>query len=101
MLSGWCKAYRFVQYERRPVDIQAIAIGEILRRITAKYLYCQPQDVSPTSCPIQLGVGARCGMESVIYLGRFELEVADSAYVLFQVDFCNAFNNISQRHFVN
>ena len=51
--------------------------------------------------PIQLGVGARCGMESIIHSVRLELEVADSDYVLFQVDFRNAFNNISRRHFLD
>ena len=83
------------------VDIRPIAIGEMLRRIAAKYL-CQGnqkeilQHLTPTN---QLGVGARCGIESIIHTVRLEMEFADSDFVLFQVDFKNAFNNISRRHF--
>ena len=40
-------------------------------------------------------------MESIIHSVRLELKVADSDYVLFQVDFRRAFNNISQRHFLD
>ena len=85
-----------------PVDIRPIAIGEILRRITAKYLCLVNRKMFLQHlAPIQLGVGARCGMESIIHSVRLELEVADSDYVLFQVDFRNAFNNISRRHFLD
>ena len=85
------------------VDIRPIAIGEMLRRIAAKYL-CRVnrkeflQYLTPTN---QLGVGARCGIESIIHAVRLEMEFADSDFVLFQVDFKNAFNNISRRHFLD
>jgi len=68
------------------VNFQTIAIGEMLRRIAAKYL-CRVnrkeflQYLTPTN---QLGVGARCGIESIIHAVRLEMEFADSDFVLFQ-----------------
>ena len=49
----------------------------------------------------QLGVGARCGIGSIIHAVQLEMECANSDFVLFQVDFKNAFNNISRRQFLN
>ena len=59
------------------VDIRPIAIGEMLRRIAAKYL-CRVnrkeflQYLTPTN---QLGVGARCGIESIIHAVCLEIQI--------------------------
>ena len=77
------------------VDIRPIAIGEILRRVAAKYLCLINRKafldyLTPTH---QLGLGARCSIESIIHAVCLEIECANSDFVLFQVDFKNAFNN--------
>jgi len=66
------------------VDIRPIAIGEILRRVAAKYLCLINRKafldyLTPTH---QLGVGARCGIESIrTHTVHFEIEYANSDFV--------------------
>ena len=76
--------------------IRPIAVGNILRRLTAKTIARRVQERAATIlAPHQLGVGVHNGCESILHTVRKVLE-SDSSLFCLQADFQNAFNLVSR-----
>ena len=79
--------------------VRPIAIGEVLRRLTAKCLMQTAQeDARRMLWPTQLGVGVKSGAEIAIHTVRAWTLRSRSVQgkVLVKLDFANAFNRISR-----
>lgn len=80
-------------------DVRPIAVGETLRRLTAK---CLCADVRRPAqewlCPLQVGVATRHGTEAVVHAARqwVQRHAGQSDFVLLKVDFANAFNTLDR-----
>ncbi len=74
-----------------------IAVGEVLRRLTSKYLsYSSRSTVTSTLIPLQLWVGVKGGCEAIIHATSHLLSsTSNKPWGLF-LDFSNAFNCISR-----
>ena len=76
-------------------DVRPIAVGEVLRRLTAK---CLCSDVRNSArdllCPLQVGVGT----EAVVHTARHwaQRHAGQAEHVLLQIDFSNAFNTVDR-----
>ena len=76
--------------------IRPIAVGNILRRLTAKTIARKVQErAASLLAPHQLGVGVQNGCEAILHTVRKVLESDPSLFCL-QVDFQNAFNLVSR-----
>ena len=76
--------------------IRPIAVGNILRRLTAKTIARRVQErAASLLAPHQLGVGVKNGCEAILHTVRKVLESDPSLFCL-QVDFQNAFNLVSR-----
>ena len=76
--------------------IRPIAVGNILRRLTAKTIARRVQErAASLLAPHQLGVGVQNGCEAILHTVRKVLESDPSLYCL-QADFQNAFNLVSR-----
>ena len=76
--------------------IRPIAVGNILRRLTAKCIAKKVQEkAAGLLAPHQLGVGVRGGCEAILHTVRGVLE-ADPSLLCLQADFQNAFNLVSR-----
>ena len=75
-----------------------IAVGEVLRRLTSKCLAIVSRSLAFTYLtPLQLGVGVRGGCEAIVHAvsSLMSSSPSSSCWTL-QLDFSNAFNNISR-----
>ena len=94
----FCNA-RIIALAKRPSGVRPIAVGEVLRRLTAKLLLKQHLDeVLPHLHPWQVGVGVRGGSESVIHDIRAWADTATPGDGVLGIDFRNAFNEIDRGH---
>ena len=76
--------------------IRPIAVGNILRRLTAKTIARRVQErAASLLAPHQLGVGVKNGCEAILHTVRKVLKSDPSLFCL-QVDFQNAFNLVSR-----
>ena len=77
-----------------------IAVGESLRRLTAKCVTRKATaDAKDSLAPHQLGVGVKGGAEAIIHAVNavfHDNNIADEEKWVLQVDFSNAFNGISR-----
>ena len=77
-----------------------IAVGESLRRLTAKCVTRKAtNDAKESLAPHQLGVGVKGGAEAIIHAVNavfHDDNIADEEKWVLQVDFSNAFNGISR-----
>ena len=80
-------------------DVRPIAVGEVLRRLTAK---CLCSDVRNSArdllCPLQVGVATRNGTEAVVHTARHwaQRHAGQAEQVLLKIDFSNAFNTVDR-----
>ena len=80
-------------------DVRPIALGEVLRRLTAK---CLCSDVRNSArdllCPLQVGVATRNGTEAVVHTARHwaQRHAGQAEQVLLKIDFSNAFNTVDR-----
>ena len=80
-------------------DVRPIALGEVLRRLTAK---CLCSDVRNSArdllCPLQVGVATRHGTEAVVHTARHwaQRHAGQAEQVLLKIDFSNAFNTVDR-----
>ena len=85
--------------------VRPIAIGNTLRRLTAKAAaYCVKDILKAKLFPFQLGVSVSGGAEAIVHSARSycksKMESPDSIALL-KIDFENAFNTIRQDTFLN
>ena len=80
-------------------DVRPIAVGETLRRLTAKCL-CNDVRVPARDflCPLQVGVATRHGTEAVVHTARqwVQRHAGIPDQVLLKIDFSNAFNTVDR-----
>ena len=80
-------------------DVRPIAVGEVLRRLTAT---CLCSDVRNSArdllCPLQVGVATRNGTEAVVHTARHwaQRHAGQAEQVLLKIDFSNAFNTVDR-----
>lgn len=78
-------------------DIRPIAVGNIIRRLTAKcFSYALTEKAARIFCPHQMGVAVRGGMEALIHTVRQVVEEEEDDLMLLQLDFLNAFNHVDR-----
>ena len=93
---------RLVALVKKDGDLRPIAVGDILRRLTARLMLplCRSQVVAHLSANQQVGVGVKGGLEAACHTARrvrhawAQSGVRGNAFVKF--DFSNAFNNASR-----
>ena len=87
-----------------PPDIRPIAVGEVLRRLTAKCMcVILKEKAADFFQPLQLGVACRAGSEKIVHgLRRCVQEHwGDEDFVVFKIDMQNAFNSISRQALID
>ena len=87
---------------RKNGGLRPIAVGEVLRCLTSKYLSRHAHhDAFQYLTPHQVGVGVKVGHESIVHSVSYILEdsnvPAKDKWTLL-IDFSNGFNSISRRH---
>ena len=91
-------ASRLVALPKGVNDVRPIAIGEVLRRITAKAICSEKQtDFQSFFCPIQHGVATEGGVETIVHHVQALIE-QHPEWVILKSDVKNAFNSISRQH---
>jgi hypothetical protein len=75
--------------------IRPIAMGDVFRRMTSSLIQRHFQSqINNIMLPLQLGIGASCGVEKIFHLSQAYLESQQGDIVL--LDFQNAFNTVSR-----
>ena len=80
-------------------DVRPIAVGETLRRLTAKCLcYDVREPAKEWLCPLQVGVATRNGTEAIVHTVRrwVQRHAGQPDHVLLKIDFSNAFNTVDR-----
>ena len=80
-------------------DVRPIAVGETLRRLTAKCLCADVREPAEAWLgPLQVGVGARHSAEAVVHAARqwVQRHAGQREQVLLKIDFSNAFNTVDR-----
>ena len=95
-VSGLLSGSRLIALPKTGGDIRPIAIGECLRRVTAKVICRQKKESFATYFePIQHGVAVEGGTERLVHHVNLLLESHDD-WVLLKSDIKNAFNSIER-----
>ena len=90
-------AARLIALPKKPNGVRPIAVGETLRRLSAKLLVMKFQpEAAEALLPLQVGVGIPGATEAVIHKVREWMRSAPPDHALLQVDFANAFNTIDR-----
>ncbi|XP_055351591.1 uncharacterized protein LOC129597910 [Paramacrobiotus metropolitanus] len=89
---------KLIALRKKEGGLRPIAIGMILRRLTAKIICTRLKDRSAAILsPQQLGVNVRGGAEAIVHATRKFLEsTGDTTKVVLKVDLKNAFNTLSR-----
>jgi hypothetical protein len=75
--------------------IRPIAMGDVFRRMTSSLLQRHYQaSINTLMLPLQLGIGASCGVEKIFHLAQAYLQSQNGDIVI--IDFQNAFNSVSR-----
>ena len=81
-------------------SIRPIAVGEVLRRLIAKFLAKEAKlEAKELLQSLQLGLGVKGGAEAIIHSTKTSYEkilTSTSSSGILQIDFCNAFNSITR-----
>jgi len=80
-------------------DLRAIAVGEVLRRLTAKCLCSALREAAHRALgPLQVGVAAKFGADTVVHTARqwVQRHAGHVDKVFLKVDFHNAFNTVDR-----
>lgn len=80
-------------------DVRPIAVGETLRRLTAKCLCADVREPAEAWLgSLQVGVGARHSAEAVVHAARqwVQRHAGQREQVLLKIDFSNAFNTVDR-----
>ena len=89
---------RLIALPKASGDVRPIAIGEVLRQVTAKAICCQlKKSLSAFFAPIQHGVATDNGSELVVNHIRLLLEF-NKDWTILKTDVKNAFNSIRRSH---
>ena len=93
----WFYGASLTALKKKDGGIRPIAVGNVLRRLTAK-LACQYVQSTANDIfqPIQLGCGTRGGAEAAIHGIRHHMSSPRSQEILVKLDFKNAFNSIDR-----
>ena len=79
-------------------DIRPIAVGEALRRITARIICLQKKEsFAEFFSPIQFGVSTKCGSELIAHHISLSLQ-NNPEWIVLKTDVRNAFNSVSRCH---
>jgi hypothetical protein len=79
--------------------IRPIAVGETIRRVACKCVMRQVEpELSSLLVPLQLGCGARAGLDAAIHSTRDKLYSDVESGIFLKLDFRNAFNTIRRDH---
>jgi len=82
-------------FKKKTGGLRPIAVGETLRRLTAKCAAGQvAQAAAAYLAPKQLGVGVPSGVEAAVHSAHVALHDARPGTVMLKLDFINAFNSI-------
>jgi hypothetical protein len=88
---------RLIPLEKPDGGIRPIAIGDVLRRLSARILLRHCRDaIDEHFAPHQVGVGLRCGAEAVVR-SAVAFSEANRGHARIQLDFKNAFNRMCRR----
>jgi len=102
-LAPFLAGARLVPLQKKDNGIRPIAIGSTWRRLAAKLLVHSFQSAFCDFFePLQLGVGSKQGSEAIVHATQrlVDLNSAVDDFVIFQVDFKNAFNLVDRSRFI-
>ena len=85
-------------FNKKGGGIRPIAVGNTLRRLSAKCATRSVCNFSEVFAPAQLGFGVRGGAEAAAHAGRSFARTAGTGDVLLKLDFKNAFNSMRRDH---
>ena len=93
-VSSFLAGARLLALGKPAGGVRPIAIGDTIRRLTAKLLVVRYQRaaVEARLLPLQVGVGLPGGAELIIHKARHWFQFAAPGEALLQLDFSNAFN---------
>ena len=93
-------ASRLIAIPKPNGDVRPIAIGEALRRLTAKSICAQKKDsFAQFFSPLQHGVATKGGAELLVHQVQLLLE-ENKDWIVLKSDVRNAFNSVSRSHFL-
>ena len=93
-------AARLIALEKSNGDVRPIAVGDSLRRLTARAICIQEKDsMCELFDPIQYGVATPGGLDLVVHQVQVGLE-AHPDWGLWKGDLKNAFNSVSRQRFI-
>ena len=94
-------ASRLIAIPKPNGDVRPIAIGEALRRLTAKSICVQKKDsFIQLFSPLQHGVATKGGTELLVHQVQLLLE-ENKDWIVLKSDMRNAFNSVSRSHLLN
>lgn len=86
---------RLVAIKKKGGGIRPIAIGDTLRRLTAKCITSLVKDhISSIVSPSQLGCGVKFGIEAAVHSCRLAIDQCCEESAMAKLDFANAFNSV-------
>ena len=94
---------RLVALDTSCGSYRPIAVGEVLRRLAAKYLCFSCKQIAGAYFgPVQLGVGIPGGVEAAIHAARLVLtdNISAPGFGLLKIDLKNAFNEVDRSTFL-
>jgi hypothetical protein len=99
-----CSANLFAANKKEAGSYRPIAVGEVLRRLTAKCLaFAHAPNLASHLNPHQLGVGTKSGCEAVLHATQAllsDVQIPDGSKWILQVDYTNAFNTMDRSHII-
>jgi len=110
MASGKCPASvqpffcgaNLIALEKKGGGARPIAVGSILRRLTAKCVMDSiASEATSFLSPFQVGVGVPGGGEAIPHLLRNLHRIQGDDFLLLKVDFENAFNMVQRKAFID
>jgi hypothetical protein len=97
-----CSANLFAANKKEAGSFRPIAVGEVLRRLTAKCLaFVLAPLLAPHLKPHQLGVGTKSGCKAILHATQSLLNdttIPSNKKWILQVDYVNAFNCMDRTH---
>ena len=97
-VSKLLSASKLIALPKKNSDIRPIAVGESLRRLTAKAICLQNKEsFASFLSPLQHGVSMKGGSECLVHHIQLLLE-SNPGWVILGLDVKNAFNSISRSH---
>ena len=99
-VAPWLCSANLYALKKAKGGVRPIAVGEVLRRLTAKCLArAANSEAQAFLCPHQLGVATKGGVEAIVHSTKLIMEKCRREGLgILMVDFENAFNSLDRTH---